>query len=76
MQNGWRTGLRGKDLCCPGEMVQRERGTGQGDGPAIGSLDEGETGRCNTVMGMKASEMQGSPNSRFTVFLEGYGEAG
>ena len=45
-------------------------------GPAIGSLGVGETGRCNTVMGMKASEMQGSPNSRFTVSLEGYGEAG
>lgn len=43
--------------------------------PAIGSLDVGETGRCNTSMGMKPSEMQGSADSRFTVLLEGYGEA-
>ena len=41
----------------------------------IGLLAEGETGRGNTAIGMKASELQSSPNHRFTVVLEGYGTA-
>ena len=70
-------GIAGKKTCAVRVKWFNENGEQvKATGPAIGSLDEGETGRCNTVMGMKASEMQGSPNSRFTVFLEGYGEAG
>lgn len=41
----------------------------------IGLLAEGETGQGNTAIGMKRSEMQSSPNNRFTVVLEGYGSA-
>lgn len=70
-------GIAGKKTCAVRVKWFNENGEQvKATGPAIGSLDVGETGRCNTVMGMKASEMQGSPNSRFTVSLEGYGEAG
>lgn len=70
-------GIAGKKTCAVRVKWFNENGEQvKATGPAIGSLGVGETGRCNTVMGMKASEMQGSPNSRFTVFLEGYGEAG
>lgn len=70
-------GIAGKKTCAVRVKWFNENGEQvNATGPAIGSLDVGETGRCNTVMGMKASEMQGSPNSRFTVSLEGYGEAG
>lgn len=41
----------------------------------VGMLEVGESGRGNTTLGMKASEMQSSPNHRFTVVLEGYGTA-
>lgn len=69
-------GIAGKKTCAVRVKWFNENGEQvKATGPAIGSLDVGETGRCNTVMGMKASEMQGSPNSRFTVSLEGYGEA-
>lgn len=70
-------GIAGKKTCAVRVKWFNENGEQvKATGPAIGSLGVGETGRCNTVMGMKASEMQGSPNSRFTVSLEGYGEAG
>ena len=70
-------GIAGKKTCAVRVKWFNENGEQvKATGPAIGSLDVGETGRCNTVMGMKASEMQGSPNSRCTVSLEGYGEAG
>lgn len=70
-------GIAGKKTCAVRVKWFNENGEQvKATGPAIGSLDVGETGRCNTAMGMKASEMQGSPNSRFTVSLEGYGEAG
>ena len=69
-------GIAGKKTCAVRVKWFNENGEQvKATGPAIGSLGVGETGRCNTVMGMKASEMQGSPNSRFTVSLEGYGEA-
>jgi len=41
----------------------------------IGLLKPGESGHGNTTLGMKSSEMQASPNHRFTVVLEGYGTA-
>ena len=70
-------GIAGKKTCAVRVKWFNENGEQvKATGPAIGSLGVGETGRYNTVMGMKASEMQGSPNSRFTVSLEGYGEAG
>ena len=70
-------GIAGKKTCAVRVKWFNENGEQvKATGPAIGSLGVGETGRCNTVMGMKASKMQGSPNSRFTVSLEGYGEAG
>ncbi len=70
-------GIAGKKTCAVRVKWFNENGEQvKATGPAIGSLGVGETGRCNTVMGMKASEMQGSPNSRFTVSLEGCGEAG
>ena len=70
-------GIAGKKTCAVRVKWFNENGEQvKATGPAWGSLGVGETGRCNTVMGMKASEMQGSPNSRFTVSLEGYGEAG
>lgn len=69
-------GIAGKKACAVRVKWFNEAGEQvKATGPAVGSLEVGETGNCRTAMGMKPSEMQGSPNDRFTVRLEGYGEA-
>ncbi len=69
-------GIAGKKTCAVRVIWFNEAGEQvKATGPAVGSLEVGETGSCRTAIGMKPVEMQGSPNGRFTVRLEGYGEA-